>query len=156
MKIDHKDYKIIEAKKYLKKDKFFLFYSGINIKSNKWINHTEQILKKINISYYKIFNKITQKTLKKSIYKNTKFIIKGITFIMKNTNNKKLLLKNNFLNNFNILFFNLIAIKINNKMYSTTTLKNIKVLKYKENKQLSHQFLKTNKKHFNKTFIKSK
>ena len=143
MKFNHKDYKVFETKKYFKKDNFFFFFSGININSNKWINSTERVLKKVKTTYFKISNRITKKTLKKSIYINTKFLIKGITFLIKYKNNKKLLIKNNILKNFNILFFNLLVVKINNKWYSTTTLKKIKVLKYKENKQLLHQFLNT-------------
>lgn len=140
MKLNHRIFKIFETKKYFKKDKFFFFFSGINISSNKLADETEQKVKKIDFTYYKILNKTTYKTLKKSIYSNIKFIIKGLTFVIKFNDNKKLLSKNNILTTLDLLFFILLAIKFNNKIYTTTMLKKINLLEYKKNKQLLHQF----------------
>jgi hypothetical protein len=98
----------------------------------------EQGLKNINFNYYKIFNRTTKKTLKNSIYKTIKPTIDSITFVMKPK--IKQLFKQILIVNFKPLLFNMLAIKINKKIYETTQLKNSYSLNYSENKLLIFQF----------------
>jgi hypothetical protein len=91
---------------------------------------TEQDLKKINFSYYKVFNKTATKTLKNSIYNNIKPIINGITFFIKPASIPKQLTKEVILDNFEPLLFMILAVKFNNKIYSITQLKKTNSLDY--------------------------
>jgi len=98
----------------------------------------EQGLKNINFNYYKIFNKTAKKTLTKSIYKTIETTINSVTFLMKPK--IKRLFKQILISNFESLLFDMLAIKINNKIYQTTQLKNNYSLNYNDNKLLIFQF----------------
>jgi hypothetical protein len=139
MKFNLKNYKTAKTKKYIKVTNLFFFFSGVNRNSNDWIM-TEQDLKKINFSYYKVFNKTATKTLKNSIYNNIKPIINGITFFIKPASIPKQLTKEVILDNFEPLLFMILAVKFNNKIYSITQLKKTNSLDYYENKLLICQF----------------
>jgi hypothetical protein len=52
------------------------------------------------------------------------------------------------IDNFELLLFTLLAIKLNNKVYSTSQVKNTFSLNYKDNKLLFYQFGLTNMKIF--------
>lgn len=138
MKLNVKDYKIIKTKEYFKASELFFCVNGINRRSIDWLL-IEQGLKAIGFSYYKLLNKTTLKALDESIYSNTKTIISGSTFLVKPMSNKYFL-KQIILNNFNLLFFELLIIKFNNQAYSLTSLQNIYSLEYKETKLLFYQF----------------
>jgi len=107
------------------------------LKSNDWLL-VEQGLKHINFNYYKIFNRTTKKTFKNSIYKTTEPTVNSITFLIKPKINQ--LFKQILITNFEPLLFNMLAIKINNKIYQTTCLKQSHSLNYNENKLLIYQF----------------
>jgi hypothetical protein len=139
MKFNLKNYKTAKTKKYIKVTNLFFFFSGVNRNSDDWIM-TEQDLKKINFSYYKVFNKTATKTLKNSIYNNIKPIINGITFFIKPASIPKQLTKEVILDNFEPLLFMILAVKFNNKIYSITQLKKTNSLDYYENKLLICQF----------------
>jgi hypothetical protein len=149
MKFTTKEYKITKTKSYIQTSNLFFFFNGINRNSNDWII-IEQKLKNINFEYYKIFNKTSKKTLENSIYKNVIPTINSITFLIKLRSNTKELSKQILLNNFEPLLFTLLAVKLNNKIYSTTQLKALPSLNYSENKLLLFQFSITNL----KTFVK--
>ena len=95
MKLSFKKYKILKIKNYIKTNNLFIFFNGIHQNSTNWIK-TEQGLKSRHLSYYKIFNKTSKIIFKKSIYKNTKSLINGLTFFIKpeirSSISKKLLL----------------------------------------------------------------
>ena len=149
MKFTIKNYKILKTKKYLKKKNFFFFFNGVNRNSNDWIL-TEQGLKIINFSYYKIFNKTTHKILKSSIYDNFQSIIYGTTFFIQPILNSEPLSINILTNNFGQFLFIMLAIKLNNKIYGTIQIKNSSSLEYNENMLLLYQFGLTNiKSYFN-------
>jgi len=152
MELTTKNYKINKIKNYIKNNHIFFLFNGNTLKSYDWII-TEQSFKNMNFKYYKIFNKAAIKTLNKSVYKQIKTTINGITFFIRPTQNIPLLTKQLLFNNFESLFFSLIALKINNKMYSSKQLKNISSLNYKTNKLLIYQFNITHLKfyyHFSK------
>jgi len=141
MEITSKKYNEIKTKNYIKTNLFFLF-NGLNRNSNDWIL-IEQNLKKINFKYYKIFNKISKLSIKKSIYRNYTITLNGITFIILPIKINKQL-KHIELNKLELLLFNLLAIKVNNKIYSSIQLKDLNCLNYYENKLLLYQYGVTN------------
>ena len=137
MEFTSKNYKIIKTKDYIKKNNLFFFFGGVNRNSNDWIL-VEQGLKSINFDYYKIFNRTAKKTLNNTIYKTIKPAINGITFLIKPK--AKQLSKQVLITSFEPLLFNMLAIKLNNKIYQTTQLKNSYSLSYSDNKILIFQF----------------
>lgn len=138
MRLSVKDYKILKIRKYFKTNHLFFFVNGISRDSLDWLL-TEQGLKTIEFNYYKVLNRTTIKTLNISIYTNLKFIIKGSTFLIKPELNKHFS-KQTLFNTFNHLFFTLLIIKFNSKIYPASSLKNTYSLEYKETKLLFYQF----------------
>ena len=138
MKLSIKDYKITKVKEYFKTNQLFFFANGINRNSIDWLL-TEQGLKEIGFNYYKLLNKTIIKTVHNSTYSAIKPIIGGSTFLIKPEQNKHFL-KQTILNDFSPLFFELLIVKFNNKLYSITSLKNTYSLEYKETKLLFYQF----------------
>lgn len=121
-----KNYKLLKNKQYIKTTKLFFVYNGNNLNFENWIL-IEQILNKLNLTFYKIYNTLIIKNLLNSIYTNLKHLIhSNIIFI--NTNIKtKIKLKN--LINLNVIL-TLLCIKLNNKIYSTAQIKNVNLLDY--------------------------
>ena len=64
-----------------------------------------------------------------STYRNAISIKKNSTFFIKSTNKKYKLAKQILTNNFEKLFFVILAIKLNNKSYSSILLKSLKYKK---------------------------
>ena len=145
MDLTTKKFKIEKTKNLIKHNNLFIFLNGINRNSNDWIL-IEQELKKINFNYYKIFNKTTKKTLNNSIFLNTSSLINSMTFLLKPLVAEQEINKNILLNKIETLIFALLAIKVNNKIYSKTKLKNLVSLNYKNNKLLLYKFLISNTK----------
>jgi hypothetical protein len=138
MKLNIKDYKIVKMKEYFKSGNLFFFVNGLNQNSLDWLR-IEQELKTIGFSYYKVLNKTTIKTLNTSIYTNINPVIKGSTFLIKPQKTKRFS-KQTTLKTFNSLFFELLVVKFNNKIYSANALKSTYSLEYKETKLLLYQF----------------
>ncbi len=141
MKLTPKIYKTIKTKHFIKTTSIYFFFNSTNKKAIDWIN-TEKNLKTNNFQYYKIFNRIASKTFQNSTFKSFKSIINGISFFispfsyLENT-----IIKKTFLfNNFEPLLFKLMAIKLNNKIYSVGQFKKTYSLNYKDNKMLLYQF----------------
>jgi len=143
MKLTSKTYKTNKTKNIIKTTSLLFIYNGISRKAANWIT-TEQELKNINFKYYNIFNKITSKTLNSSILKNFKFLIHGITFFIKPYLKTIKIKKQILLNTFDSLLFKLLALKLNNKIYSANQLNKIYSISYKKNKMLLYQFGVTN------------
>ena len=137
MRLNFKNYKIIKTRDYIKKENIYFFFNGISKNSNNWIV-TEQSLKTVNFNYYKIFNQMSRKILNKSIYKTIKWIVNSLTFLIKTKVNK--LFKQALITNLKSILFNLLAIKINNKIYQIIQLKKNYSLAYQNNKRLVFQF----------------
>jgi len=139
MEFTAKSYKILKIKKYLKKKNLFFFFNGVNQNSEDWII-TEQGLQIINFSYYKVFNKTANKILKNSIYDNFQPTINGTTFFIQPKSDSKPLSRLILTSNFDKLLFVILAIKLNNKIYGETQIKNSNSLEYNENILLFYQF----------------
>ena len=143
MQFSSKDYKILKTKNYLKENSLFFFFNSIHRNSNDGII-IEQNLKKFNLNYYKIFNKTSKTTINNSIYKNSNELINSMTVFIKPISYSLELKKSNLLSCFEPLMFNMLAIKLNNKIYSTSQLKELNTLNYKDSKLLLFQFSLTN------------
>jgi len=149
VKFSAKNFEINKTKNYIKTNNILFLTDGVNKNSNDWI-YTEQTLKKINLKYRKVFNKTTRKALNGSVFQRTHNNVNGITFFIKpGVNEKKSLLKNNIVKDLKLLLFILLAIKLNNKAYSTNQLNKSNSLNYINNKSLIYQFSVVYLKHFN-------
>lgn len=153
MQFNLKDYQLLKTKQYLKKNDFLLLSVGANQKAQNWIS-TEQVLYQLKLNYYKIYNNITIKIIKNSIYKNSLNIINSTFFFFKPVTNE-LLNKKRLLQSLNLIQLNVLAIKLNKKIYTLSQSKNIKSFNYKTNISVMYQFLITNLKS-SYTMIKNK
>lgn len=147
MELTTKNYKTSKIRNYVRINHTFFLFNGNTLNSNDWII-TEQALKNMNFKYYKIFNKAAIKTLNKSIYQQVKNTINGITFFIRPTPELSSITKKVLFNNFEPLLLSLIALKINNKIYSSKQLKNTYSLNYRSNKLLIYQFSVTHLKFY--------
>ena len=139
MKFNLQTYKIAKTRNYLKTSTLLFFLNGVNQNSESRIK-TEQKLKRLNVSYYKTFNKTSQKVFNRSIYTEVSGIINAVTFFMTPYFNKKLSSMRKLTSD--NLFFPL-ALKLNTKVYSKPQIEHLLVLEYSEHKTLLCQFLIT-------------
>nr|UXN44323.1 hypothetical protein [Haslea karadagensis] len=142
MHFELRDYQFLKVKQYLKQ-KFLLFSNGASQTSTNWLA-IEQSLSKSNLKYYKVYNKIALKVLTNSVYNNIKQVIKGTFFFLKLDGNTNLLTKQQLFKKLKSVFFTLLSIKLNNKIYSIVQIKKIKSLNYKSNMSIFYQFLSAN------------
>lgn len=137
MRLNFKKYKIFKTKNYIKKNNLYFFFGGIDESFKNWI-FIEQKLKNMYYNYYKIFNKTTKKLFNRSIYSIIKLFINTVTFLIKPANSflskKVLKVKLKF------LLFDMLSIKINNKVYQINQFKNNYSLSYKFSKLLFFQY----------------
>jgi hypothetical protein len=155
MDLTTKLYNINKTKKYLKTNNLFFLFNGTNTNSFDWLT-VEQTLKFTNYNHQKIINKNVSKSLKKSIFNNLSFALTGVTFFGEPNSKVKFLSRKTLSNQFESLTFNLLFIKLNNKVYSAKTLKNMNFVNYKDNNLLLFQSLLVNLKFCSKKFKKSK
>lgn len=154
MEFDSKKYNMLKTRLSFKNVNLEFFLNGINQLSSDWII-TEQKIKKLNFCYYKLLTNVTKKTLRNSIYSNLANAINSITYVFK-------LVKNTFeiqkkvIKNLESLKFLLLFLKLNNKLYTKTNIKDIFSLNYTNNKLLLFQFLITNVKIIFKKKLKTK
>ena len=147
MLLKKKNYETLKVKTYLKNDKLVFFFNGVNRNSKKLLR-VEQELKSLGYCSYKVLNKIALKTLNNSIHLNTKPLFNGLKFFIKPSKKPYKLTRNIFQKNFEPLLFLIMAVKINNRIYSRTQLKSLHSIKYNENKLLLYQFMTTNLKNY--------
>nr|YP_010516653.1 hypothetical protein ON958_mgp27 [Haslea pseudostrearia]UXN44196.1 hypothetical protein [Haslea pseudostrearia] len=145
MHFESREYQFLKIKQHLK-NKFLLFANGANKTSQDWLS-VEQSLSNSNLKYYKIYNKIALKVLKNSIYKNISQMIQGTFFFLKLNEISLLINKQKLFDSLRSIFFTLLSIKLNNKVYSIVQIKNIKSLKYKNNMAVLYQFFFVNLKY---------
>ena len=139
MDFNLKDYQIFKLKKYFKNNSFFFLFHSAKLNLNQWIA-VEQELKKLKLNYYKTLNGTTLKTFEKSIYKNSSPLITNFVIFIdskfKSTEFDLEQLTKNLKPS-----FSLIALKLNNKIYSPAQLKGVKSLSYKKNMFNLHRSL---------------
>ena len=149
-----KNYQFLKIKQYLKNNDILLISNGINQKALNWVK-LEQGIKKMNLKYFKPYNKITKKVISTSIYFNYINLINGSFFFLAQ-NNRTTLNKNLFkAEKLEFLKFRLLALKLNKKLYSIKQIQKINSLTYKKVISTFYQFLLINLK-FSQTLIKSK
>ena len=139
MKLNIKDYKIKRTKKYFKNNNLFFVVSGINRSTLDWLL-VKQKLKTIELNCHQPLSSITIKTLNTSVLTKAGSVIKGSTFFIR-PKQAKHFLGQKILTTFILLFFELLIIKFNNKIYSTNNLKKTYSISYKETKLLLYQFI---------------
>jgi len=139
MDFNLKDYQIFKLKKYFKNNGFFFLFHSAKLSLNQWIT-VEQELKKLKLNYYKTLNGTTLKTFEKSIYKNSRPVITNfVIFIDSKFKTTEFDLEK--LTKDLKPSFSLVALKLNNKIYSSAQLKGVKSLSYKKNMFNLHRSL---------------
>lgn len=149
------NYKVKKVKNYVKKNKLFFFFNGINKNYNNWLE-TQQNFKKIDLNCFKTFNKALSVGVKTSIYCNINSSISSVIFLVKSNKAKKNLLKKVIFNKLETLLFLMMLVKLNNKIYSKNQLKQINNLNYTDNSLVLFRFFNGNLKIRIKKFAKSK
>jgi len=147
MKLLLKDYKTIKTKNFIKNSSFFIIFNGVNPHTSSRIL-TEQELKKLELSSYKLYNKTSKILIRVSIYKVIEPAINGITFLIKPFEKNKELSKQQITNNLKSLLFIMLVIKLNNKIYSARQFKHVNTLYYQQMKMLFYQYGLTNVKSY--------
>lgn len=131
MDFNSKDYQSVKLRKIFKTNDFFFLFQSAKLDLNQWIQ-TEQNLKKLKLKYSKALNGTTFKLFKSSIYKNLSPIIGGFVLFM-SSGFKTAELRLNSIKKELKPSFELISVKLNNKLYSTSQLKGLNMLSYRKN-----------------------
>jgi hypothetical protein len=148
MELTLKYYKFLKIKNCLKKDKLLLFYNSFDLNSKIWFL-LEKFLKSLNLTHYKLHNKITKKVFNQSVYKKfAKFFNGPIIFAIFETLLNLLL--SSFFSQEAILIF--IGIKINKSLYLFNQTKIVRFLNYKSSIISFFKFLKKTNKSLAKLF----
>lgn len=131
MNTTFKNYQVSKISRFTKYENIFFISQGLNKNSN---NRTivDQSINKIKFNYFKIVNKVAHLALNRSIFKNTLMVYKS-SIVFLNPETKKMQKKKFLVQNFSKLMFNLLLIKLNNKIYSIENFKLAATLSYKEN-----------------------
>lgn len=134
LKSTNKNHKIAKTKDYIKKNNllFILFFSHSNV--NNLLN-LKQNLKILKFKIMSSFRNIVKKALKYSIYLKFK-ALKSHTLILISFKHPLF----NFFSNLNLLSLNLLAIKLNGKIYHRNQFKNNYSLSYTCSKFLLFKF----------------
>ena len=122
MKFTVKSYKLTKIENYFKTSNFFFLANTITPKNNI---KTAQELKKLNINYYKLYNTLTKRILKNSIYHNYRPLINSLVMIIIPQDNKNIKPRTNEL-------ITLLSVKLNNKIYPTNILRLTIKFNYKD------------------------
>ena len=122
MKFTVKSYKLTKIKNYFKTSNFFFLANTITPKNNI---KTAQELKKSNINYYKLYNTLTKRILKNSIYSNYQPLINSLVMIVIPQDNTNIKPRINEL-------IVLLCVKLNNKIYSTDQIRSTIKFYYNE------------------------
>ena len=134
MKFNLKTYKLLKFKAYIKKKKFLIL--AISSAQKNQIKQ-DQKFKKLNYNYFQIYNTLSKKILKNSIYKNYLFLIRSVITLIdvkKNIYNFKKVNKS----------IAIIGFKVNNRIYLIHQLTPEKLeFNYKLNHLHTTQTLKT-------------
>lgn len=145
MKLNFKTHKMQKYKLYLLTEPLFFIYSSKNQKFDKWIDQ-EQEFKNLDLTYLKISNNLLAVLLVKTILKNFKSINLGLIIFIK----FNFFLKKKVKNIKMFSSFNLLCMKLNNKIYTVYEFDFIKTLNYKGSINIFYKKLKYFSQFFNK------
>ena len=133
MKLDIKKYRLKKIEHYLKNNKLIVITNKGNVKRNDTTILTN----------FFVNNNLLRKKLKDSIYNNLTFLITGFVNLSTIKYNLNLDLEKHFIKNLNSKNNNIvIALKLNNKIYSSPQLNKLKSLNYSKNMVFLHKTLK--------------
>ena len=131
MDFNSKDYQSVKLKNFFKTNGFFFWFHSAKLDLNQWI-HTEQNLRKFKLNYSKALNGITLKLFKNSIYTNISPVVCSFVLFI-NSNFKTTELQLGSIKKDLKPSFELISVKVNNKVYSTSQLKGLNNFSYRKN-----------------------
>ncbi len=129
----------LKMKSYFKDNNFFYICNGTSLSFKSQIA-IEQDFLKLNLKCYKINNKLTVRLIKTSIYKNISLMINGLTIFVGITKDQATISRISDSRSQTLIP---LGIRFNNKIYSTTQLKNLTKFDYKIEIVLLHKTLKT-------------
>jgi len=131
MDFNSKDYQSVKLKNFFKTNGFFFWFHSAKLDLSQWIQ-TEQKLKKLKLNYSKGLNGVTLKLFKSSIYTNVSPIVCSFVLFI-NPNFKTTELRLDSIKKELKPSFELISVKVNDKVYSTSQLKGVNDFSYKKN-----------------------
>jgi hypothetical protein len=131
MDFNSKDYQNVKLKKLFKINDFLFLFHSAKLDLRQW-TQTEQNLKKLKLKYSKALNGSTLKLFKNSIYENLSPIIGGFVLFL-SLSFKTTELRLNSVKKELKPSFELISVKLNNKLYSTSQLKGLNTLSHRKN-----------------------
>ena len=127
------------------KNRFFMLALRPNTKMRNWI-FIEQQVNKFKFSYHKMHNNSAKKVLINFLMLNLQISVNSTSFFFNFINkekNKKTFLKSNIIHKFLQIYFSVVSLKLNKKIYSIKQLNSIKTFCYKKNVFITYQFLLT-------------
>ena len=131
MDFNLKDYQIFKLKKYFRASELFFLSHSAKSNLERWVP-IEQNLKKLKLNCHKTLNSTTTNVFKNSIFHNCSDAISSfVVFInpkFKSTKIEMVALSKGLKPTFSI-----VALKLNNKIYSSAQLKDFKYLSYRKN-----------------------
>ena len=139
MDFNSKNYQKIKLKNFFKTNGFFFLFHSAKLDLNQW-TQTEQALKKLKLNYSKALNGTLLKLFKNSIYANLSPVICGFVLFV-NPSYKTTELEPNVVKQKLKPSFELILVKLNNKIYSPSQLKGLNSFSYKKNLLNLHRSL---------------
>ena len=147
MKFNLKNYQTHKLKQLLKKENFLIFAINTNKNFKNWLL-VEQGLHKLKINYHKVYNNTAANAIKRSTQVNLLKVLCSTFFFLKTNNFTKTLMKSKIINELNLIFFTILALKINQNVYSINQIKNLTIFSYKKQISILYQFLISNLKSF--------
>ena len=141
MKFELKDYKFYKIQKIIKNSSCIFFFQSANLNFLNWVLKIEQKLKPKNLNYYKVHNTFLKKKLKNSIFLNLFSIINSNIILVKPYLKYSFFDFKKILSLSSVLQF--LGLKLNNKFYVVTFLKNFFYLSYHKNLIMFYIVLKT-------------
>lgn len=138
--MNFKIYQFLKIKSFLKTNDIIFLVSGINLNQNSLIQ-LEQNFIQLNFVYYKVYNELTIKLFKNSTFSNFNKLISGPFFFFRTK--KRIMIDILDFENSKFLFFLLLALKFNNRIYSILQIRNLYSINYKSNLVVLYQFLMT-------------
>merc|ERR1711957_999698 len=140
--MNSRKYQKFKIKSYLTDNELLFFLNGNNQIRGNWLQ-IEQGLKRLNLMYYKVYNKLLIKSFSFSIFSNLNKLVSGPFFLIK-LDQFFFKMTLSLIEDLKKLFFNCLVVKINNKIYSFLQFKNLRSFSYTNNTILLYQFLLTN------------
>jgi hypothetical protein len=152
MKLNFKNFNKNKIINFFKNKPFFFIYQNTNTNCVKWTK-TEQKFSKLKLNSSKFKNNLMVLFLNKSIFKNLTPVVNGPIILLDFKQDNKVDLSANQIENLDNLFF-FLSLKLNNKLYSRSQIKNLSTLNYKQNVKIFSNSLKNVLKKTNYKLVK--